>query len=487
MDHRPTDHRALFEKASALASAYRDALPDRPVGARATLPELRRALALPLPDEGVPGDQVLDELSRGVEGGLMGMASPRYFGFVIGASSPVGVAADFLTSAWGQNSGLHAVAPAQSVVEEVAAGWLLDVLGLPANASVGLVTGCQMANFTALAAARHEVLRRAGWNVEEDGLQGAPLLRVVVGDEVHVTILRALRFLGLGNRAVARVPVDGQGRMRADALATALSSLPAGPTIVCAQAGNVNTGAIDPLPEIAQACKARGAWLHVDGAFGLWAAASPSLRHLVRGAELADSWATDAHKWLNVPYDSGLVICSHPGAHRAAMTTSAPYLIQSAPTALGVEDAARAPSGRDTVDWVPEFSRRARGFAVYAGLRALGRNGVSDLVERSCQHASRIADSLGRSPHASILNEVALNQVLVRFTPPRGDADAFTRAVILRVQREGVCYLAGTVWKGKAAMRISVSGEATTSDDADRTAEAIAGAAGREIGPFASP
>ncbi len=471
-------HADLFARAAAIASRYRDSISDRPVGATATLESLRASLAAPLADEGVPAAQVIDELARGAEGGLIANAGPRYFGFVIGGSSPASVAADFLTSAWDQNSGLYATGPAQAVCEEVSAVWLSDLLGLPATASVGFVTGCQMANFTALAAARHEVLRRAGWNVEDDGLTGAPEVHVVAGEEAHVTIFRALRFLGMGNRKVVRVPADAQGRMRADELARALERL-RGPTIVCAQAGNVNTGAVDPLGEIAALAHDRGAWLHVDGAFGLWAQASKKLRHLTAGAELADSWATDAHKWLNVPYDSGLVAVAHPAAHRAAMAAVAPYLVQSAPVSRGVLEAAGAASGRDAVDWVPEFSRRARGFTVYAALRALGRRGVEALVDRACAHAASFADRLRGAPGVEVLNEVVLNQVLVRFTPPSGDADAFTRAVVAGVQQEGTCWLAGSVWKGKAVMRISVSGEDTTEQDVERSAAAILRVAGK--------
>jgi len=329
---------------------------------------------------------------------------------------------------------------------------------------VGVVTGCQMANFTCLAAARGEVLRRAGWNVEEEGLQGSPRIHVVVGEEVHVTVPRALRFLGLGAGRMIRVPADEQGRMRASVLRETLARLE-GPIIVCAQAGNVNTGALDPLDEIAEACAKKGAWMHVDGAFGLWAAAVSSMRPLLRGVERADSWATDAHKWLNVPYDSGLALVKDARAHRAAMTVNAAYLIQ------------QEGAGRDAVDWVPEFSRRARGFAIYAQLRTLGRAGLADLVARSCALARRAAEGLAAIPGAAVLNEVALNQVLVRFTTPDGgDADAFTKRVVERVQKDGTCWLSGSAWKGKGVMRFSVSGQDTTESDIDRSVKAIAAA-----------
>jgi len=403
--------------------------------------------------------------------GLVGMAGPRYFGFVIGGAVPAALAADWLTSAWDQNAGLYVTSPASAVVEEVAAAWLRDLLDLPAAASVGFSTGCAMANFTALAAARHAVLARAGWDVETAGLFAAPEIDVVLGEEAHATIFSALQMLGLGRERVKWAAADGQGRMRADALRQALSSC-RGPLIVCAQAGNVNTGACDPLPEIAAAVHERGGWLHVDGAFGLWAKASPALRRLVAGAELADSWATDAHKWLNVPYDSGLVAVADPAAHRAAMTISAAYLAQTA----GRE--------RDPFDWVPEFSRRARGFTVYAALRTLGRSGVADLVERCSALARRMAARLAAVPGVEILNDVVLNQVLVRFSPAGGSAspeaiDAFTREVIARVQAEGTCWLGGTVWQGKAAMRISVSNWSTTEEDVDRSAAAILACARR--------
>jgi glutamate/tyrosine decarboxylase-like PLP-dependent enzyme len=324
------------------------------------------------------------------------------------------------------------------------------------------VTGGQMANFTALAAARHHMLERAGWDVEADGLLGAPRVRVIVGEERHVTIDRALRFLGLGTSSVRPVLADEQGRMRPDALRAALAESPA-PTIVCAQAGNVNTGASDPLDAI---CEAAGdAWVHVDGAFGMWAAASPAMRHLVRGVELADSWATDAHKWLNVPYDSGLVFCAHPDAHRSAMGTHAGYLVQSG----GTE--------RDQLDWNPEASRRARGFSIYAAIRSLGRSGIADLVDRCCSHARRFAEALAREPGVEVLNEVVLNQVLVRFLDLDGDHDARTRAVVRAVQEDGTCWLGGTTWQGKGAMRISVSNWSTTTEDVDRSVAAILRAA----------
>jgi glutamate/tyrosine decarboxylase-like PLP-dependent enzyme len=457
--------RPVLEKTLGFACDYLDSLTERPVRARASVEELRSTLGPDLTERGVPAAQVIDDLARAAEPGLVPTSGPRFFGFVVGATLPVTLAADWLTSTWDQNAGLYALSPAASVVEEVASRWLLDLLGLPATASVGFVTGCQMANFVGLAAGRHAVLARAGWNVEEDGLQGAPRVEVVAGAEAHVTIFTALRMLGLGSKPTRLVEADGQGRLRPDALRRVLAQCQ-GPTLVCAQAGNVNTGAVDPLEEIAALTREHGAWLHVDGAFGLWAAASPSRRGLLRGAALADSWATDAHKWLNVPYDCGLVVVADPQAHRGAMSARASYLVQTA----GAE--------RDPFEYGPEFSRRARGFTVYAALRHLGRQGVAEVVERACRVARLMAERLSAAPGVRVLNEVVLNQVLVRFEPPGGgDADAFTRAVIARVQQGGVCWLGGTRWRDQEAMRISVSGWATTEADGERSAEAILAAA----------
>jgi glutamate/tyrosine decarboxylase-like PLP-dependent enzyme len=456
--------RSLLDDATALATGFLEGLPERRVTPTATAGGLRQELGGPLPDGPRDPREVLAELARGVEPGLMATPGGRFFGFVIGGNLPAALAADWLASAWDQNAGLYVAAPAASVVEEVCGAWLAELFGLPQDTSFGLVTGGQMANFTALAAARHHVLAEAGWDVETDGLLGAPRVRVIVGEERHVTIDRALRFLGFGTSSLHPVPADGQGRMRPDDLRSALTE-PSGPTIVCAQAGNVNTGAFDPLDEICEAAGRAGAWVHVDGAFGMWAAASPGLRHLARGIEGADSWATDAHKWLNVPYDSGLVFCAHPDAHRAAMGTHASYLVYSE----GAE--------RDQLDWNPEASRRARGFPVYAAICSLGRSGVVDLVDRCCAHARRFAEALVREPAVEVLNDVVLNQVLVRFLDPGGDHDARTRAVVKGVQEDGTCWLGGTTWQGKAAMRISVSNWSTTIDDVDRSVAAILRAA----------
>lgn len=447
---------SLLDQAHGLASNFLRSLPERPVGATATLDQLRRDAARPLTDAGVAAAEVIAELDALAQGGVVASAGPRYFGFVIGGSYPVALAADWLVSAWDQNPGIYATSPFGAVVEEAAAAYVLDVLDLPRQSTVGFTTGCQMANFTGLAAARHKLLADVGWDVEADGLLGAPPIHLVMGAEAHVTIHTALRYLGLGLRQVKLVATDGQGRMIAADLERTLAGC-SGPTLVCAQAGNVNTGAIDPLDEIGALCNAHGAWLHVDGAFGLWARATPRHAALARGAELADSWATDAHKWLNVPYDCGIVVVRNGEAHRGAMAVRAAYL----------EHAAHAE--RDELEFVPEFSRRGRAIPVYATLRHLGRQGVSALVDRCCAHARLFAELLGAVPGVAILHDVVLNQVLVRF----GDSDQLTREVIARVQHDGTCWLGGTTWHGEGAMRISVSNWSTSEADVRRSADAI--------------
>ncbi len=449
-----------LDRAIALARAYGASRASRPTWATASLEQLRAALGGTLPDTPVDPVDVVDCLARAAEPGLVTTTGPRYFGFVTGGALPATVAVEWLTAVWDQPAALYVMSPAAAVVEEVAAVWLVDLLGLPSACSVGFVTGCHMANFTALAAARHELLRRAGWEVESDGLQGAPRIQVLVGEEVHVSVIGALRMLGIGSRQIVRLAVDDQGRMRPDALAACVEELN-GPVIVCAQAGNVNSGAFDPLDAIADVAGRHGAWLHVDGAFGLWAAASGALKHHVHGIERADSCATDAHKWLNVPYDSGLVFIAHPAAHRAAMSLGADYLVRS------------PQEPREPMDWVPESSRRARGFSVYSALRSLGRSGVADLIERCCRLARRFAERLRDEPSIQILNDVVLNQVLVRVAPAGGDADAATRSALRLVQDEQVCWLGGSRWHGMDAMRISVSNWSTTEDDVDRSADSI--------------
>ena len=449
----------ILDAAHAEAMRFLRGLPDRRVAAREPLEALRARVAAPLTSAGVAADDVIRELAATADAGVVASAGPRYFGFVIGGSLPVALAADWLVSTWDQNPGIYATSPFTAVVEEAAARDVLEVLDLPRDAGVGFVTGCQMANFTALAAARHAVLARHGWDVEMDGLQGAPRVELVLSAESHVTIDTALRYLGFGIARAKRVPTDAQGRMLAPELARVLATC-SGPTIVCAQAGNVNTGAFDPIAEIAAAARAHGAWLHVDGAFGLWLRAAPSLRDRAGGIELADSWATDAHKWLNVPYDCGIVVVRDAAAHRGAMAVRAAYL----------EHAEHAE--RDALEYVPEFSRRARSVPVHAALRHLGRDGVAALIERCCAHARRFAERLARETGVRVLNDVVANQVLVRF----GDDDDTTREVIARVQRDGTCWLGGTTWKGLAAMRISVSNWATGEDDVDRSVAAIVNA-----------
>jgi glutamate/tyrosine decarboxylase-like PLP-dependent enzyme len=446
----------VLDRTVAIAREYLGGLRTQHVGPRASTEELRSALDVPLPDSGVAAETVIEELADAVGPGLVASAGPRYFGFVIGGSVPAALAADWLTTAWDQNPAIHAAAPAASVAEAVCARWVLELLGLPEGSSVGFVTGGQMGNFTGLAAARHAVLERVGWDAERRGLAGAPPIRVLAGEEAHVTIVAAVRLLGLGIDSVERIAVDGQGRMRPDALEERLSP-GRGPAIVCAQAGNIDTGAIDALAEIAEIAQRHEAWCHVDGAFGLWAAASPKYREQVFGIERADSWVADAHKWLNVPYDSSFAVVKDPDAHRAAMALTAAYL----PPATEGE--------RWPAEWVPELSRRARAFPVYAAVRSLGRKGVAEIVENCCARASQLAELLAELPEAEILNDVMLNQVLVRF----GDDGVTTDAVISAVQDDGVCWLGGTTWRGRRAMRVSICNWATSSDDIERSARSI--------------
>lgn len=466
--------RQLIEQTAELAARFLAGVRDRPVGPPVDVASLRAALDVALSDDGVEAGTVIGELAAGADPGLVATPGSRYFGFVVGGALPVSVAADWLGSAWDQNAGVYALSPAMAVIEQVTASWVLDLLGLPAGAGVGFVTGATMANVTCLAAARHDRLRRVGWDVEQDGLPGAPRVHLIAGAEAHVSVYAALRLLGFGQAAVSTVDVDEQGRMLPAALARALDSCQ-GPTIVIAQVGNVNSGACDPIGEVAAITREHGAWLHVDGAFGLWAAAGPRLRHLVDGLELADSWATDAHKWLNVPYDSGIAVIADPAAHRAAMATT--YVAEGGPEAAYLQ--AGRTGARDGDDWVPEASRRARALPVYAALRHLGRRGVADLVQRCCRLAARLADRVAADERVEVLNEVELNQVCVRFRPPAGgDPDAFVHAVIERVQRDGTCWAGATRWRGTVAMRLSVSNWSTTDTDIDRTADAILAALG---------
>jgi glutamate/tyrosine decarboxylase-like PLP-dependent enzyme len=449
------EREAALRRAAEIGLEYLAGLPERRVGASADASTVAERLGAELPDEGRDPSRVIDELAAAVDPGLVASLGPRYFGFVIGGQLPAAAGADWLTAAWGQNAALHASSPAGAAVEQVAGRWMLDLLALPAQASIGLPTGAGLGNTVGLAAARHAVLDRHGWDVEARGLYNAPEITVVVGEEAHATLSTALQYLGLGRDRVVRVAVDDQGAMRADAARDAIAAVD-GPLIVALQAGNVNTGAFDPAAAVADAVASHpNAWVHVDGAFGLWAAVSPSLRHLVEGVDRADSWSTDAHKWLNVGYDCGFVAVREADAHRAAMATSASYLMRS--------------EQRENWEWVLDSSRRARGFILYAALRSLGRSGVRALVERCCALARRMADRLRESDGVEILNDVMLNQVLVRFD----SSDDRTRAVIAAVQDDGTAWMGGTTWQGKAAMRISVSNWSTTEADADRTVDAI--------------
>ncbi|KUI26576.1 pyridoxal-dependent decarboxylase [Mycobacterium sp. IS-1742] len=454
-----TDRTAGLRAAVRHAETYLAGLDERPVAAPATAAEVRERLGGPLPDHPADPAAVIEALATGAEPGLVASAGPRHFGFVVGGALPAALAADWLVSAWDQCAAFHALSPAGSAIEEVAAEWVLDLLGLPETASVGFVTGGQGANTTCLAAARHAVLDAAGWDVERDGLIGAPRLRVLCGEQAHATIHTALRLLGLGADTAVRIPADNQGRMDPEALRHTLGET-TGPAIVCAQAGNVATGAFDAFEPIADACAAHGAWLHVDGAFGLWAAAAPGTRHLTRAVERADSWAVDAHKWLNVPYDCAAAIVAHPAAHRAAMSLAGPYLVAD-------------PGQRDNTTYVPESSRRARSVPVWAAIRSLGRSGIADIIERNCAQARRMAEHLGAIPGATVLNDVVLNQVLVAL--PGGDEA--NRAAVAAIQRDGTCWLGGTTWQGAHVLRVSVSNWATTDADIDRSAAAITAAA----------
>jgi glutamate/tyrosine decarboxylase-like PLP-dependent enzyme len=458
-------HRLLAATANH-AAEYLTEVGARPVTGPVGVDELRSRLGGPLPEGPTDPEHVLEALIAGAEPGLVHSSGPRYFGFVIGGALPASLAADWMTSAWDQCAGIYTLSPAGAVLEETASRWLRELLGLPAGVSAGFTTGDTMANTVGLAAARSRLLQRVGWDVERHGMFGAPEIEVLVGEQRHVSIGMSLRYLGFGSERVRVVRADGQGRMDADDLARVLRECEGRPVIVCAQAGEVNTGAFDPLERICDLAHERGAWVHVDGAFGLWAAASARRRHLVRGVERADSVATDSHKWLNVPYDCGVVFVADVAAHRTAMSLlAAGYLAREQAGSL------------DASDWVPEMSRRGRGIPVWAAMLQLGRSGVAELVDRCCDHARRFADGLGAAAGVEILNEVVLNQVLVRFLDPDGHHDRRTRDVVRRVQADGTCWLGSTVWRGAAAMRISVSNWSTTTEDVDRSVAVILRAA----------
>jgi glutamate/tyrosine decarboxylase-like PLP-dependent enzyme len=452
-----TDLRQALERAVDQIVEYRRALPEARVTPAAGRAAVRGALG-ELRDGPASLDDVIDELVTAASPGLMASAGPRYYGFVIGGSLDAALVADILTSGWDQCAFNEALSPAAIAFEDVAGGWLKEILGLPQDASVGFATGAQAANTIGLAAGRWFVLNRCGWDVGRDGLHGAPEVRVVVGAERHGTIDRAVRLLGLGERAIVEVQALPNGAMDADALPAALAGREGKPTIVCAQSGNVNTGACDDLTTIVSAARAVGAWVHVDGAFGLWAAASPQTAALVDGVELADSWACDGHKWLNVPYDGAYAFCAHPDVHATALAYTAEYLTGQV--------AGREFGGGD---FVPESSRRARGFATWAALRSLGRSGVADLVDRCCGLARRVAAGLDDIDGVQVVNDVVLNQVLVRV----GDAD-LTDRLERAIQHDGTCWMGATTWRGERMLRIAVSNWTTTEADVDLIVATIA-------------
>jgi glutamate/tyrosine decarboxylase-like PLP-dependent enzyme len=445
--------RKLLENSTKRAISYLEGLATRSVAPSPEALANLNAFKIPFPEAPSDPEIVLKELDEIGSPATMGMAGPRFFGFVIGGSLPAALAANWLAGAWDQNSALYNSTPGTALLEQVALDWLADIFHLPDGYGGAFVTGATVANFSALAAARHEVLARAGWNVEADGLFGAPPITVIVGEEAHPTLFKSLGMLGLGRSRVIRVPVDNQGRMRSDQLPELTS-----PTILCLQAGNVNTGAFDPFEEIIGRAHEAGAWVHIDGAFGLWAVAAPSRVYLTRGMGGADSWATDAHKWLNVPYDSGLAFVRQADALRAAMAITAEYLPTESPN-------------RNPSDYTPELSRRARGVEVWAALRSLGRLGLSEMIDRTCRHARRFAEGLQAAGY-SVLNDVVLNQVLVSFGGPER-----TLKVIEAIQADGTCWAGGTIWQGHTAMRISVSSWATTDEDVETSLEAILRAA----------
>lgn len=458
-----TETRDLFARAANEISDYREGGAQERVFPDVGTADLRAAFGGSLPEGRTPAAAVIEQLVAAATPGLVATTGPRYFGFVIGGALPSATAADMLTTGWDQPAYNALSAPAAAVAEEVCGEWLKEILGIPETASFGFVTGAQGANTVGLAAARHHVLRAVGHDVERDGLTGAPRVRVLASVERHATIDRSLRFLGFGSSLVEEVAADGNGAIDVGHLGEVLASGASGPTIVVVQAGNVNTGACDDLAGAAAVTREHGAWLHVDGAFGLWAAANPATRHLVSGIEAADSWGCDGHKWLNVPYDSGYVFCAHPESHAAAMAYTAAYL------ALPGADAVRSPG-----DFVPESSRRARGFATWAALRELGRAGVAELVEHCCALARRFAAHLGAADGVDVVNDVVLNQVLVRFgNGSDTDRDAITDRVIEAVQRSGECWMGATTWHGMRLMRVSVSNWSTTERDVDRSVAAI--------------
>lgn len=456
--------RIVLQQALDHAIQYYEGLEERPVATTAPLAGLRQRLHQPLPDNETDAKQVIDELVAATSGGIMGSAGGRFFGWAIGGTLPAALAADWLTSTWNQNAALTACAPAAAVIEETCGAWLKELLGLPSKASFALVSGCQMSHVTCLAAARHALLGRHGWDIERDGVNGAPRIRILSSGERHGSIDRAVRLLGLGSRCLVDLPADEHGRLQPETLSNALAEHPGVPVIVVLQAGDLNIGAYDPFAELIPLAHSWGAWVHIDGAFGLWATASPAHRHLLEGVEQADSWATDGHKWLNVPYDCGYAFVSHPQAHRNSMSHRASYLTHD-------ED------GRDQIDWNPEWSRRGRGVATYAALRQLGRDGVADLVEYCCRHAQSLVSKIGALPGAELIWKSQINQGLVRFLdrgshPTLEDHNRRTGAVIAALAATGEAFFSGTTWRGQRCMRVSVLNWQTNEADVDRVVDA---------------
>ncbi len=459
------DFRKALDVAFEHAVHHLEHLDESSVAATADTARLRALIDKPLAREGMPPQQVIEELVREVQSGLLGSAGGRFFGWVIGGALPAAVAADWLTSAWQQNAALYACSPAAAVVEETVGTWLKDLLCLPQEASFALVTGCQMAHVTCLAAARHALLSKNGWDVESQGLYGAPPIRILSSSERHGSFERAVRLLGFGQGHIKLLPVDDYCRLLPDALEEELRKADGGPTLVLLQAGDINIGAYDSFETLIPIAKRYGAWVHVDGAFGLWASASPRLRHLVKGVEAADSWATDGHKWLNLPFDSGFAFVADRDAHRGSLSLRAPYLTHAA-------------DARDEMDWNPEWSRRARAFPAYAALRQLGRNGVADLIDRCCGHAYEIVTRIGELPGAEMLWKPVINQGLVRFLDQRvgatqEDHDRRTDEVITAILKTGEAFFGGTTWRGRRAMRVSVCNWQTSEQDVERVVKAV--------------
>jgi glutamate/tyrosine decarboxylase-like PLP-dependent enzyme len=460
-------YRSLLKKTVDHSLGFLESLDTAPVSASASYDDLYTRLNHPLTDDGADAETVLDDLVTDSRGGVLGSAGGRFFGWVIGGSMPAALAADWMTSTWDQNAAIYAGGPAVAVMEEIAGIWVKELLGLPSEASIGFVTGSQMAHVTSLAAARHHILAEKGWDVEADGLAGSPPIRILTGSHRHGSIDRAVRLVGFGRNSVVDLPLDDAGRLTPDVLEQSLNEQPYQPTIVLLQAGDLNIGAFDPFEELIPLAHRYGAWVHVDGAFGLWIGASPKYRHLVKGYEMADSWVTDGHKWLNVPYDCGYAIIAHPEAHIGAMSYRASYMVHDS-------------EARDPFDWNPEWSRRGRGVATYAAIRQLGRDGVADLVERTCDYAHDIVTRIGLLPGAEMIWEPRINQGLVRYLDPSPDAseadhDSWTDRVIAEIQNTGEAFFGGTTWQGKRCMRVSVCNWQTTPEDVDRSVNAVQG------------